>query len=205
MFFRSHFGSSSHRASGHVGSSTHRASGHFVMPARRLPFYAFVAYESDGSYVVVALCLVSGIWIAGTSKQERRQFAVKSWLTAASDICTLDLDLPRAATVDFKFAKSDFRYINTIGELKPAAFHACLGAACFEDAVPLGMRPRPCDIPVLFAFSQCVGDSIARGGFSTLVLVPNAVRDLQLPFPDQVHTDPMQWRTKLTIHKRRAA
>ena len=92
------------------------------MPARRLPFYAFVAHESDGSYVVDALCLVSGIWIAGTSKQERRQFAAKSWLTAASDICTLDLDLPRAATVDLRFAKSDFRYINTFNGHKPGHF-----------------------------------------------------------------------------------
>ena len=137
---------------------------------------------------MLGFCIVSAIYLGGTTSAERRQYAVNSWQTVTNSICTLELDFVLQLQTAVFLSKSELKYYNQIAQMKAASFDVlnrsfCVGGRILDDFI--GNRKHQ-DVPILVAFSNRVAEEIVRGDLPCLVLPPRGFEALQLPRPDVI-------------------
>jgi hypothetical protein len=92
------------------------------MPAREVPFYAFIACWDGPSLCVLGICIVSAVYLAGDTAEETRQYATQSWSTVDGSICSVTLEyvmeLEKALDVD----RGRLRFVNQVAEFTDAYF-----------------------------------------------------------------------------------
>ena len=119
------------------------------MPDRPLPFRAFLATDEMN---VVGICLAIGVFLAGSTWGERRQYAVLGWETPSH------LSHSLAIGPVYRFAeplplKNQDRLRSQTAELTRECFRH-LQSRNPEAWASLS----PADVPVLFVFSSAVAD-----------------------------------------------
>ena len=159
---------------------------------RDLPFYALLAFETDVGLSVLGLLLICDIALGGQSRDERRQYAVKSWVEVDSNISSLGIAFAYKLGNAYEFHRSSFRFRNQVAELHRECWQLML-AAHFIDGTALSTevsRLAPRDVPVVIAFSEQVAREAANGSLSCLVLPPGGFEALRLPRPSAFREQP---------------
>ena len=140
-------------------------------------------------------------WTGGQSHHEKRQWACKSWKIVDESICSLGLAAVYASPSKIVVDRGEFRYINTVGELKDECFRRLRNLPCFHEAFMRGTMPR--DVPVLFAFSETIASSICAKQCPILVLPANASNDLRIPAVEALRVDEQDLDTLAEDHPER--
>ena len=90
------------------------------MPAREVPFYAFIACWDGSSLCILGICIVSAVYLAGDTAEEKTQYATQSWSTVDGSICSVTLEyvmeLEKALDVD----RGRLRFVNQVAEFTDA-------------------------------------------------------------------------------------
>ena len=103
---------------------------------RRLPFTAFVAHdEGRGAITIVGLVLVTGIFLAGNSRDERRQFAAESWQRVDESITSLEVCSAAEFCQPVDVSSTGLRYRNVTAAFNVSEFDS-LQIAYPEKAFP---------------------------------------------------------------------
>ena len=170
---RARFGQAAQR------SAPLRAGGFTRGKKRLLPFLAFVSYVSDENrMILVGFVLVVGVWSAGYTSAERRQYAAKAWQTVDDGISTLEVCNGHRFPVEVALTGRDLRFRSQIAELTRPAFDR------FQLAHPRALHLKsPSEVPILIAFNSSIAELVVDGEFPVLVLPYGGRTALKLQTP----------------------
>ena len=146
---------------------------------RTLPFWAFIGFVHDDNVriVVLGLAIVCSVFIAGLSRDEKRQYAVNAWHTPAQDVYSLGLCSQRRANASVILPPSDIRYRGHVAELNHNSFARV--QLLFPEAL-YGRTEQ--DTPVLLAMSARVAEETMEG-MDLFVLPPRGLQALRITTP----------------------
>lgn len=118
---------------------------------RTCPFMAFVSYPCNDRLVLAGTVIVVAIWLAGYSRDERLQYATKSWIEVDSSIASLEVRHATAFNESRSLCSAGMRFKSQIAELTPA----CFSNLQLQHPSLLYNR-SPSEVPVLIGFSKHV-------------------------------------------------
>ena len=145
------------------------------MTDRSVPFQSFLA---DAEMNILGICYVIGVFLAGSTWAERRQYAVLAWYTPSALSHSLAIGPSHRFAAPLPLKSQDLRFRNQTAELT----RECFWHLQLRNPETLASSSST-DVPVLFAFSSVVADGVLEGSLPLLVLPPLGLQSLRLPTP----------------------